>query len=57
VEKKPYRLREVGLKTVRISSENGSLDYFLKTHEELNKSKTATKSRTRDKLSGRFASN
>jgi hypothetical protein len=57
MEKKPYRQREVGLKTVRISSENGSLDYFLKTHEELNQSKIATKSRIRDKLSGRFTSN
>jgi len=59
--KKPYRQREVGLKTVRISTENGSLDYFLSTHEELNRSKisatrskTASANRVRDKLSGRF---
>lgn len=57
VEKKPYRQREVGNKSVRISSENTSLDYFLKTHEELNHYKVASKHRTRDKLSGRFTSN
>jgi hypothetical protein len=57
VEKKPYRQREVGLKTVRILSENGSLDYFLKTHEELNKSKAAITHRKRDKLSGRLLPN
>lgn len=56
-EKKPYRQREVGLKTVRIAKENDSLDYFLKTHEELNNYKAASSHRTRDKLSGRFKSN
>lgn len=54
-EKKPNRV--VGLKTVRIALENTSLDYFLKTHEELNQSKIATEFRIRDKLSGRFKSN
>lgn len=57
VEKKPYRQREVGVKNVRIARENNSLDYFLQTHEELNHYKTASKHRTRDKLSGRFKSN
>ena len=57
VEKKPYRQREVGLKTVRIAKENDSLDYFLQTHEELNHYKAASAHRTRDKLSGRFKSN
>jgi hypothetical protein len=41
---------------VKIKQENVGLDYFLNTHEELNNSKTATKHRTRDKLSGRFKS-
>ena len=54
-EKKPSRV--VGLKTVRIDFDKTSLDYFLETHEELNQSKIATKSRIRDKLSGRFKSN
>jgi hypothetical protein len=55
--KKPYRQREVGMKNVMIAMENTSLDYFLKTHEELNNYKTASGNRTRDKLSGRFKSN
>ena len=57
VEKKPYRQREVGVKNVKIARENGSLDYFLQTHEELNHYKTASAHRTRDKLSGRFTGN
>lgn len=52
--KKPYRQREVGMKNVRIALENTSLDYFLKTHEELNNYKTASRNRARDELSGRF---
>jgi hypothetical protein len=56
VEKKPYRQREVGVKNVKIAGENGSLDYFLQTHEELNHYKAASAHRTRDKLSGRFMS-
>lgn len=42
---------------VRISTENMSLDYFLKNDEKLNKHKAASTHRTRDKLSGRFQSN
>jgi hypothetical protein len=56
VEKKPYRKREVGNKIVRIAHD-GNLDYFLQTHEAPNHYKVASKHRTRDKLSGRFASN
>jgi DNA polymerase III delta subunit len=55
-DKIPQKIERV-TKTVRINFEKASLDYFLETHEELNKSKTASKSRTRDKLSGRFTSN
>ena len=44
-------------KPVRISTENMSLDYFLKNDEKLNKHKAASSHRTRDKLSGRFQSN
>jgi hypothetical protein len=54
-EKKPHRLREVGLKTVRINFEKANLDYFFKTHEELNRSKIASKKRNRG-LKGRFVS-
>jgi hypothetical protein len=39
---------------VKIKHENGNLDYFLNSHDEL---KTTKKHRTRDKLSGRFKSN
>jgi hypothetical protein len=39
---------------VKIKHENGNLDYFLNSHEEL---KNSQKHRTRDKLSGRFKSN
>lgn len=42
------------MKNVRIALENTSLDYFLKTHEELNNYKTASRNRARDELSGRF---
>jgi hypothetical protein len=41
---------------VKIKHENVGLDYFLNTHEELNKPKIAKKHSTRDKLSGRFTS-
>ena len=39
---------------IKIKHENGNLDYFLNSHDEL---KTTEKHRTRDKLSGRFKSN
>jgi len=55
-EKKPYRQREVGLKTVKIAREYVGVDYFKETREEINRCKIAAKSRTRDKLSGRFKS-
>ena len=54
VEKKPKK-REKRL--VKISTENTSLDYFLKNHEKLNNYKAASTYRTRDKLLGRFKSN
>jgi hypothetical protein len=54
-EKKPHRLREVGLKTVRINFEKATLDYFFKTHEELNRQKIASEKRKRD-ANGRFPS-
>jgi hypothetical protein len=55
--KKPNRQREVGLKAVRINFEKASLDYFLQTKEELNRSKVASNARDRDKQSGRFKGN
>jgi hypothetical protein len=48
---------KTSLKKVSIARENGNLDYFLQTYEELNNYKTASAHRTRDKLSGRFKSN
>jgi hypothetical protein len=39
---------------IKIKHENGNLDYFLNSHDEL---KTTEKHSTRDKLSGRFKSN
>jgi len=56
IESKPYHQRQVGNKIVKIAND-GSLDYFLETHEEPNHYKTAIKHRARDKLSGRFTSN
>lgn len=44
-------------KDVLISCENDTLDQFLQDNEKLNQHKIATKSRIRDKLSGRFKSN
>jgi hypothetical protein len=41
---------------VQIACENDKLNEFLQSYEEPNKSKIATKSRVRDKLSGRFKS-
>jgi len=41
---------------VQIACENDNLNEFLQSYEESNKSKIATKSRVRDKLSGRFKS-
>jgi len=55
VEKKTKK-REVGNKIVRIANE-GNLDYFLQTHEELNNYKTSSQHRARDKFSGRFTGN
>ena len=41
----------------KLNLESLNFDYFKETREELNQSKIATKSRIRDKLSGRFTGN
>lgn len=51
------RGRQVGWRKVKIDCENADLDYFAKTHEELNQYKIASKHRVRDNTTGRFKSN
>lgn len=54
---KVEKQKKIEKKTARISTENMSLDYFLKNDERPNNYKIASAHRTRDKLSGRFKSN
>jgi hypothetical protein len=42
-------------RAIKIDTE-GNFDYFAETREQINKLKTATKSRTRDSVTGRFQS-
>ena len=52
-----WRKRVATNKAPKLNLNSVELDYFREAREQLNKAKIASKSRTRDELSGRFKNN